>query len=70
MARHVQIRLDDELAEWFDRNYSHGFKQTFGENCFVALRSLAEKGEIQTTAEMSLTSVQEVLRNASASRRD
>jgi hypothetical protein len=59
--KHVQIRLDDEVSEFLDTHFDHGFKQKFGEACFMALRHMVVTGKIATTAQVAAHTVQEVL---------
>jgi hypothetical protein len=51
-VKHIQIRLEGELAEWFDENFPGLSKQDFGERCFRALQAAVEEGRILPTVEM------------------
>lgn len=44
--KHVQIKLDEDLADWFDANCPAFSKQDFIEQCFVLLRLAVELGEL------------------------
>jgi hypothetical protein len=50
-TRHIQIRVPEELADWFDENFSSGMKQQFGETCFLTLREIMERGELPKPVE-------------------
>ena len=67
MPKHIQIRIDDELSDWLDQSFPHGFKQTFGASCFELLKTLSDGGTIPTIHEVAGRTVEEVLRNADPS---
>jgi hypothetical protein len=51
-VKHIQVRLEGELAEWFDENFPGLTKQDFGAQCFRALRAAVEEGRILPTSEI------------------
>jgi hypothetical protein len=59
--KHVQIRIDDDLSDWVDTNFPHGFKQSFGEACFTKLKELSAAGMVKTTASVAEHIVAEVI---------
>ena len=44
--RHVQVKLDEELAAWFDENCPAFSKQDFIEQCFKMLQAAVVMGAI------------------------
>jgi hypothetical protein len=45
---HVQARVDADLVQWFEENFSIATKQSFIENCFLYLRLSVEAGRLPT----------------------
>lgn len=46
MSRYVQVKLSEEDAEWFDKNFKMVSKQAFVEQCFRYLRKAVEDGHL------------------------
>lgn len=44
--RHVQVKIDEDLAAWFDENCVTFSKQHFIEQCFVMLRAAVTLGKL------------------------
>jgi hypothetical protein len=59
--RHVQVRLDDDLVDWFDENWG-GNKQDFVQRCFERLRELVRLGEIEPPVRLVDVVVKEGMR--------
>ena len=49
--RTVTARLPQELAQWVDKEFPHGFKQTFIEQCFTSLRTIMTTGKLPPPSE-------------------
>lgn len=47
-GRYVQVRLSEEDADWFDRNFKMVTKQAFVEQCFRYLRKAVDEGHLPT----------------------
>lgn len=45
-VRHVQVKLDEELAQWFDENCPAFSKQDFVEQCFKMLQIAVVLGDL------------------------
>lgn len=51
--KHVQIRLDSELSDWFDTEFPiHGAKQWFLEGCVRRLKMLIDSGKVTSPEDM------------------
>ena len=47
----VTARLPEDLAEWVNDEFPHGFKQTFILQCFLSLRHVMTEGELPPPSE-------------------
>lgn len=45
---HVQARVDEDLMNWFEENFSFATKQRFIEGCFKYLRLVVESKDLPT----------------------
>ena len=44
--RHMSVKMPDDLANFFDREFPHGFKQAFVLRSMEKLRELIEDGKV------------------------
>jgi hypothetical protein len=68
MAKYIQAKLDDDLAEWVDKTFDHGQKSAFIIECFENLRKLMTEGTLPPPSEYArlstISAVQEMARRS------
>jgi hypothetical protein len=63
MSRNVQVRVEDELIDWFDKMFpAHGSKQWFVESCFLKLKEAVEKQAGPKPSEVPEITINEILK--------
>lgn len=50
--RHWQVRVPDDLDNWFESHYPFGSKTWFIESCLQRLRDLHEHGKVETPVQI------------------